>query len=96
MSTGQKPRNIQTATPVVDEAEAYRLAEAHNMPPLEVDAALFGECTELAESVLSWIDQEEGKLVKAYGLLEGRKRYKPVRMLKNYSRKHATGRRASR
>ena len=78
---------------VVDEAEAYRLAEAHNMPPLEVDAALYGESVAHAESVLSWIDEEEGKLVKAYGLLEGRARYKPVKMLKNYSRKYTTGRR---
>ncbi|WP_047865468.1 hypothetical protein [Rubrobacter aplysinae] len=81
------------ATHVVDEAEAYRLAEAHNMPPLEVDAALYGESVEHAESVLSWIDAEEGKLVKAYGLLEGRARYKPVKMLKDYSRKYVTGRR---
>jgi hypothetical protein len=80
-------------TRLVDEAEAYRLAETHNMPPLEVDAALFGESVAYAESVLSWIDGEEGKLVKAYGLLEGRARYKPVRMLKNYARKYATGRR---
>lgn len=82
----------QSTTVVVDEAEAYRLAEAHNMPPLEVDAALFGESTELAESVLHWIDEEEGKLTKAHGLIEGRKRYRPVRMLKNYARKHQTGR----
>lgn len=82
----------QRALPVVDEAEARRLAETHNMPPLEVDAALFGESTELAESVLRWIDDEESKLTKAHGLIEGRKRYRPVRMLKNYARKYQTGR----
>ena len=84
-----------TAMRVVDEAEAYRLAEAHNMPPLEVDAAFFGERVDLAESVLDWIDREESELVKAHGLLEGRRRYKPVRMLRNYCRKYQTGRRNS-
>ena len=77
----------------VDEAEARRLAEAHNMPPLEVDAALFGESVEHAQRILDWVDAEEGKLVKAHGLLEGRRRYKPVRMLNNYARKYGTGRR---
>ena len=85
----------QTAPRVVDEQEAYRLAEAHNMPPLEVDAALYGESVNVAESVLDWIDREESKLVKAHGLLEGRRRYQPVKMLRNYCRKYRTGRRRS-
>lgn len=78
---------------LVDQAEARRLAEVHGLPEIEIDAALHGESMELAESVLSWIDAEEKKLVRAYGLLEGRARYKPVRMLKDYARKHGTGRR---
>jgi hypothetical protein len=90
---GAEQTASQEAARVVDEEEAYRLAEAHNMPPLEVDAALYGESVEHAESVLSWIDEEERKLVKAHGLLQGRARYKPVRMLKDYSRKYGTGRR---
>ena len=91
MSAQQQP----TMARVVDELEAYRIAEAHNMPPLEVDAALHGESVDLAESVLDWIDREESKLVKAYGLLEGRRRYQPVKMLRNYCRKYQTGRRRS-
>jgi hypothetical protein len=77
---------------LVDEAEAHRLAAEHGLPPLEVDAALFGETVDHAESVLRWIDAEEGKLVRAHVLLAGRKLYKPMRMLKDYARKHRTGR----
>lgn len=78
---------------LVDEVQVRRLAEAHGLPEIEVDAALFGEPVQTAESVLAWIDAEEKKLVRAYGLLEGRARYKPLRMLKNYARKYGTGRR---
>lgn len=77
---------------VVDEQEAYRLAEAHGLPPIEVDAALFGESVELAQSVLLWLDREESNLIHTYGLLEGKARYSPLRMLKNYARKYQTGR----
>lgn len=84
--------NTATTRAVVDEAEARRLADEHGLPELEIDAALYGESVELAESVLSWIDDEEGKLTKAHGLIEGRKRYRPVRMLKSYARRHQTGR----
>lgn len=77
---------------VVDDAEAARLAEAHGLPAIEVEAAFAGERVELAESVLSWIDAEEGKLTRRYGLLEGRRRYRPLRMLKSYARKYRTGR----
>jgi hypothetical protein len=77
----------------VDEVEARRLAEVRGLPEIELDAALYGESMDLVESVLSWIDDEEKRLIRAYGLLEGRARYKPVRMLKDYARKHGTGRR---
>ena len=50
---------------------------------------------DLAESVLDWIDREEPELVKAHGLLEGRRLYRPVKMLRNYCRKYQTGRRNS-
>ncbi len=77
----------------VGEAEARKLAEEHGLPEIEIDAALYGESVELAESILSWIDAEEAKLTKAQGLIQGRKLYKPVRMLRNYARKYGTGRR---
>lgn len=77
---------------IVDEDKAHELAEAHGLPPIEVDAALFGEDLSLAEAVLTWIDDEEWRLRAAHGLLEGRKRYQPSRMLRNYARKNRTGR----
>lgn len=77
---------------LVDDREALRLAEEHGLPPIEVDAALFGESVEHAESVLCWIDREESKLTTEHGLLEGRRRYRPVRMLRSYARKYRTGR----
>lgn len=85
----------ETATRLVDEQEAHRLAEAHNMPPVEVDAALYGESVDFAESVLEWIDREESKLVKTFGLIDGRRRYQPVKILRDYCRKYGTGRRRS-
>ena len=81
-----------TTARVVDEAVAASLAEEHGLPEIEVEAAFAGERVELAESILSWIDQEEGKLTRRFGLLEGRKRYAPLRMLKSYARKYETGR----
>lgn len=81
-----------TTARVVDEAVAASLAEEHGLPEIEVEAAFVGERVELAESILSWIDQEEGKLTRRFGLLEGRKRYAPLRMLKSYARKYETGR----
>lgn len=79
-------------TKLVGNAEAARLAEAHGLPEIEVEAAFVGERVGDAEAILSWIDNQEGKLTRTYGLLEGRRRYKPVKMLKNYARKHQTGR----
>lgn len=81
---------------LVGDAEASRLAQAHGLPEIEVEAAFAGERVEEAEAILSWIDEEEGKLTHAYGLLEGRRRYKPLRMLKSYARKHGCGRYSSR
>lgn len=80
------------ATRVVDEAEAARLADEHGLPEIEVEAAFAGEGVDHAESILSWIDDEEGRLTRRFGLLEGRRRYRPLRMLKNYARKYQTGR----
>lgn len=77
---------------LVGDAEATRLAQAHGLPEIEVEAAFAGERVEEAEAILSWIDEEEGKLTHAYGLLEGRRRYKPLQMLKNYARRHEYGR----
>lgn len=77
---------------VVDEAEARRLAEAHGLPEIELDAAFFGETVEYAEKILGWIGREETRLVRTHGLIAGRKRYKPLRMLKSYARKYRTGR----
>lgn len=85
--------DVSEAAPAVDEEAARKLADQHGLPEIEVDAALYGEDLRLAESVLSWIDAEEGKLVREHGLIEGRKRYRPVRMLKSYARKYGTGRR---
>lgn len=82
----------RTTAYVVNEAEAARLAKAHGLPEIEVEAAFAGERVELAESVLGWIDDEERKLTATFGLIEGRKRYKPLRMLKSYARKYRTGR----
>lgn len=90
MNAGQTPAARIPRT--VDEAEARRLAEAHGLPEIEVDAALLGETVEYAERVLDWIDREEARLVRTHGLIAGRKRYKPLRMLKSYARKYRTGR----
>jgi hypothetical protein len=90
-ATSDQARPVQDAR--VDEAEARKLAEKHGLPEIEIDAALYGESVELAESILSWIDAEEDKLTKAHGLIAGRKLYKPVRMLRSYARKYGTGRR---
>lgn len=79
---------------LVDEAEAHRLAEEHNLPPIEVDAALYGVDLRRAESVLRWVDKEEHRLTKVHGLLEGRRRYRPVAMLRSWSKRHGTGRRS--
>lgn len=42
---------------LVDERTAYRLAEEHNLPPIEVDAALYGELLATARGVLNWCSQ---------------------------------------
>lgn len=76
---------------LVDEEQARRLAEKHNLPPIEVDAALYGVDLQRAESVLQWIEQEEGRLTKEHGLLAGRRLYKPVKMLRSWSRKRGAG-----
>lgn len=78
---------------VVDSEGARLLAEQYNLPPIEVDAALFGESTETAHAILGWIDRQERVLTDRHGLLEGRRRYRPVRMLRNWARKHEAGRR---
>lgn len=75
----------------VDEQTAYRLAEEHSLSPIEVDAALHGERVDVARGILRWIDEQEGRLVREFGLLEGRKRYRPVSMLRNWSRRHGAG-----
>ena len=79
---------------LVDEAEAHRLAEEHNLPPIEVDAALYGVPLEKAHSVLRWVEEEEGRLTKEYGLMNGRQLYRPVKMLRSWSKRHGTGRRS--
>jgi len=81
------------ASGLVDEITARSLAEERNLPEVEIDAALHGETVALANAVLDWIDREEKVLVAHHGLLEGRKRYRPVKMLRNWARKHETGRR---
>ena len=84
------PRSLSK---LVDEAEANRLAQEHNLPPIEVDAALYGVPLETAHSVLRWVDEEEKRLTRAHGLLKGRQLYRPVKMLRSWSKKHGTGRR---
>lgn len=81
----------KTALETVDEARARQLADEYGLPPLEVNAALYGETLKYARSVLNWIDREETKLTHAHGLIAGRKLYEPVRMLKSYARKYKTG-----
>lgn len=79
---------------LVDEHTAHRLAEEHNLPPIEVDAALHGVPVQRALGVLKWVDDEEYRLTRKHGLVEGRRLYRPVGMLRAWSRKHTTGRRA--
>lgn len=80
---------------LVDEQIAYRLAEEHNLPPIEVDAALYGLPVSRAKSILKWVDEEEYRLTRAHGLIEGRKLYRPLKMLRHWSKKHGAGRHAS-
>lgn len=88
-STANNPEQL------VDEQTAYRLAEEHNLPPIEVDAALHGVPLQTAKGVLKWVDEEEHRLTRAHGLIRGRRLYRPVKMLRNWSRKHRTGRRTA-
>lgn len=80
---------------LVDEQTAYRLAEEHNLPPIEVDAALHGVPVQKAEQILKWVDEEEHRLTRKHGLIEGRRIYRPVKMLRAWSHKHGAGRRAA-
>lgn len=80
-------------TDLVDEARTRELADEYNLPVIELDAALFGETVQTAHGVLDWIDREERVLTARHGLLQGRRRYKPVKMLRNWAAKHGTGRR---
>lgn len=64
---------------LVGVAEAYRLPEQHNLPPIEVDAALYNEPVERSGSVLAWVDAEELKLTRERSLIKGPKLYRLVR-----------------
>lgn len=77
---------------IVDHEQARQLAEAHGLPEIEIDAALYGEPITRAEHVLRWIDAEEWRLRERHGVLEGRRRYRPTKMLRDYARKNRTGR----
>ena len=90
MTGEHAPRSVSK---LVDEDEAQRLAEEHNLPPIEVEAALYGVPLEKAHSVLRWVDEEEKRLTRAHGLLKGRQLYRPVKMLRSWSKKHGAGRR---
>lgn len=88
-----KTRDDTDLVDLVDDTSCRELAEAYGLPLIELDAALHGETLDRAHRVLGWIDREERLLTARYGILEGRRRYRPVNMLKNYAKKHGTGRR---
>lgn len=79
----------------VDEQKACELAEEYRMPFVEIETAFAGESVERARGVLDWIEYEEWRLREAHGVIEGRKRYRPLRMLKSWARKYGAGRYAS-
>lgn len=78
--------------PILDDEAIRSFSEDFNLPYIELEYALKGERQSTAMELLQWIDKEEWRLREKHGLKEGRKKYRPVKLLKEIAKESSLGR----
>lgn len=77
---------------ILDDEGVRKLSDDFNLPYIEMEYALKGERQSTAMELLQWIDKEEWRLREKYGVIDGRKKYRPVKLLKEIAKESGLGR----